>query len=421
MKKAALTAACLATFLAAPAFAQDNPAPPPPADGQPATTTTPATAPTPEGTPATPQTGATVSLTGPSTGTPDQGAAPAPAAPKEKPRPWAGTQLFVQQALFTGTFAQGQQQTANGRMDTSFFLLPRYTLNKDFQLRGRLVVTVDENFTAGSTQGGPNGPGSRVRLSDSIFSVFYRGIPKVAGFKPNLTAQAAIPTSTDSRVRNTVVTPGVGAQVFRVVEVGSGEIDLLGAATFTHPIYTRSIGTTPDDPQAVQCSGGGQGCFGQITGTNNVANGLSWTALVAGSWGKWAPALFLLGVNQWAYDNPDVKVSDVVPGVQSDALVQRQANRTNFRQSLYFSAWLDYEANSWLTAEVGYFMFRPLLNADATIGNPFWARYQDTRVYLGANFNIDNMVKKFIEGEHEAEAGVIRAKNTRTGPAVNFF
>jgi hypothetical protein len=42
-------------------------------------------------------------------------------------------------------------------------------------------------------------------------------------------------------------------------------------------------------------------------------------------------------------------------------------------------------------------------------------------VYLGANFNIDNMVKKFIEGEREAEAGVIRAKNTRTGPAVNFF
>jgi hypothetical protein len=299
------------------------------------------------------------------------------------------------------------------------FFLPRYTLNKDFQLRGRAVFNWEQTT--------PDDAGPRARLGDTSVQLFYRGIPKVAGFKPLVAANVALPTSLDSRTRNMVFQPGVTAQVFRVIEVGSGEIDLLGAATYAHPFYTERNRTAGDGGPKVACAGGTLGCEGQITGLNNVANQVGWTALIAGSWGKWAPALFLLGTHQWAYDSRDVSVREAttgangVPEVQSDQSILRTADRTTFRQALYFSAWLDYEANSWLTAEVGYFMFRPILNADATVGNPFFDRYQDTRVYLGANFNIDNMVKKFIEGEREAEAGVIRAKNTRTGPAVNFF
>ena len=98
--------------------------------------------------------------------------------------------------------------------------------------------------------------------------------------------------------------------------------------------------------------------------------------------------------------------------------VSRLENPSNIRNGTYFSFWLDYEANSWLTPEIGYFMSRSLLRADGTYGNPFFDANQDMRVYLGANINIDNLAKA-IEGG-DAEGGVVRAKN-RQGPALGAY
>ena len=46
------------------------------------------------------------------------------------------------------------------------------------------------------------------------------------------------------------------------------------------------------------------------------------------------------------------------------------------------------------------------------VPDPVFNQYGDTRVYLGASIQLDNLVKA-IQGGDEGEAGVVRAKNTK--------
>ena len=85
---------------------------------------------------------------------------------------------------------------------------------------------------------------------------------------------------------------------------------------------------------------------------------------------------------------------------------------TSVRQTHYFSAWLDYNVNSWLTAEVGVWNSTSAITGAGTRANPLFNQYADTRVYLGASFQLDNLVKA-IQGGSEGEGGVVRAKNTK--------
>lgn len=45
-------------------------------------------------------------------------------------------------------------------------------------------------------------------------------------------------------------------------------------------------------------------------------------------------------------------------------------------------------------------------------GNIVYDPYQDTRVYPGASFQLDDLMK-VLEGKDQGEAGVVRAQNTK--------
>jgi hypothetical protein len=389
----------------------------PPAEGgtapAPAAPAAPAAAPAvePAATQGTEPTSTPAISIGGSTGAP---AADTPAAAegdptkKPKPRPFAGTQVFVQTAMSTATVFKGQQQDYNPTVDAAAYLLPRYTLSDTFQLRGRLLFYYE--FTNSDTTATRNEP----RFSDTTLQLYYKKIPAVAGFKPLLAANLGVPTSSESRARTMVVAPGATLQISRGVEhVLGGELLFLFASAYSHPIYRSN---TPEirgsAPYSFSCAGGNN-CSDQLSGVFNTSDSLSYTALVAGEWGKWSPALFYLGSSSWAYQGKaPTNPIDGTP-VESPA----GARPTNVRQASYFSAWLDYNANSWFTAEVGYSLFRTALDEDGTRGNPFFGRYQDMRVYIGANFNIDNIMKELEGGQ--TDAGIVRARNSKQ-PFWNF-
>jgi hypothetical protein len=224
----------------------------------------------------------------------------------------------------------------------------------------------------------------------------------------------AFPTSPESRARTMLFSPGATVQLVKAFEhVLGGEVDLIASGVYTHPFYRK---TTPEirnhAPYAFQCVGG-TSCQDQLSGTFNVSDSISYALIVTGEWGKWSPALFYRGASQWAYQGSDVK--NPVDGTTVTA--PQGFGPTHLRQSSYFSAWLDYNANSWLTAEVGYSLQRTALGEDGQRGNPFWDRYQDQRVYIGASFNIDNIMKQLEGGA--TEAGIVRAQN-KTGPIARF-
>jgi hypothetical protein len=339
----------------------------------------------------------------PATDTP--GAAGEDGKPKPKPRPWAGTQIFTSTSMTTSTLFRGQTQYANPTVDTSIYLQPRYTLSSAFQLRGLLIFNY-EYTNADDTQT-KNEP----RFSDTTLSLFYRKIPELpGGIKAAVAVSAGLPTSPESRARTLIFTPGLTLQLVKAFEnVLGGEIDIIASGVYSHPLYRNTTSEIRGSrPYAFQCVGGGTSCQDQLSGTFNVSDSFGYSLILTGEWGKWSPALFYRGTSQGAYTGSTAKNPVDGTNVTSPAGFEP----THIRQRSYFSAWLDYNANAWFTAEVGYWLDRTTLAEDGTRGNPFFDRYQDMRVYLGANFNIDNIMKQLEGGP--TEGGIVRAKNTRT-------
>jgi hypothetical protein len=324
-----------------------------------------------------------------------------PAKPAAKRR-WAGTQIFAATSMTTATIFRGQTQYADPTVDGAIYLQPRFSLNDSFQLRGRLVFNYE--FTNSDETITKNEP----RFSDTTISLFYKKIPELpGGIKPGAALNVGLPTSPESRARTLVFNPGVSVQLSKTIEhlPGNGSLDLLASGGYSHPIY-RS--TTPEvrtsAPYAFQCVGGST-CGDQLSGTFNTSDTISYTLLVSATWGKWSPALYYLGASQWAYTGKEVELNGR-PVQSADGF-----SPTHLRQTSYFSAWVDYEANTWFTAELGYSLSRAALTEDGSRGNPFFDRYQDQRVYVGANFNIDNIMKQLEGGP--TEAGIVRAQNKK--------
>ena len=382
-----------------------QPSDPTPSGGGADPTAAPTTpAPASESPPETPPTAAVTigSASGgaPGADTPNASAAE-PTAPVKKRR-WAGTQVFAQASMTTATIDRSQTQYDNPTADAAFYIQPRFAINDAFQLRARIVFNYE--FTNSDSTVTKNEP----RFSDTTLSLFYRKIPELpGGIKPAVALNSSFPTSPESRARTLLFAPGASVQLSKTFDhiPGNGSLDLLASGGYSHPIY-RS--TTPETrtprPYGVQCAGG-SGCTDQLSGTFNTSDSISYTFLISATWGKWSPALYYLGASQWAYSGSDVQVNGRT--VESpDGF-----GPTTVRQSSYFSTWLDYEANAWLTAEVGYWLSRSALTESGTRGNPFFDKYQDQRVYIGANFNIDNIMKQLEGGP--AESGIVRAQNKK--------
>ena len=157
---------------------------------------------------------------------------------------------------------------------------------------------------------------------------------------------------------------------------------------------------------APQCVGGG-GCQDQLTGVLNPSDTLLYAFIATGEWGKWAPGLAYFGTSAWTYS-----AKEVANPVDGTPLQSAQSRPTSVRQTSYFSAWLDYQVNSWFTPEVGYWMSRSVLNESGQRGNQFFDRYQDMRVYIGFNVGLDNLMKSLQGGP--TDAGIVRANNQRT-------
>ena len=335
----------------------------------------------------------------PATDTP--GASGDDGKPKPTRRAWAGTQIFATTSMTTSTVFKGQIQYSNPTVDSSIWLQPRYALSEAFQLRGLLIYSYE--FTNADDTNTKNEP----RFSDTTISLFYRKLPEIpGGIKPAVAVSAGLPTSPESRARTLVVNPGLTLQLVKPFEkVLGGEVDIIASGVYSHPLYRNTTSEIRGQrPYAFQCIGGGSSCQDQLSGTFNVSDSVGYSLLVSGEWGKWSPALFYRGTSQGAYTGSSAK--NPVDG--TNVSTPTGFEPTHIRQRSYFSAWLDYNANSWLTAEVGYWLDRTTLGEDGQRGNPFFDRYQDMRVYLGASFNIDNIMKQLEGGP--TEAGIVRAK-----------
>lgn len=322
-------------------------------------------------------------------------------AAKPKPRPFAGSSIFFAQSMSLSTVFQGEKQYNDPTVESQLYITPRYALNEAWQLRGRLIVSYEEtNSDTTTTLREPE-------LSDTTVSLYYRKIPSFVGIQPAVGANLTLPTSKLSRSRTMVVSPGLTGQLVRSWErFLGGELSIIGALTYTHPFYrTEDQMVTTDQPYQFNCIGGTT-CGDGLGGTLNPSDILSYSLLVSAEWGKWNPAIAYLGSSAWVYHPTSVKNPiDGTPVADAEGF-----DRTGLRQSHYLSIWLDYNFTPWITGEVGYWNLVSGIGVNGQQSNIFFDRYQDNRVYLGASFQLDNLVKA-LQGGEEGQAGVVRAQN----------
>ena len=335
----------------------------------------------------------------PTTDSPQAAATEAPAKPKR--RPFAGSSMFISNSMTTNTIFKGQTQYNDPTVESAVYITPRFQFGDGFQLRGRLIVNYEWTNSDSNTYN------HEPTLSDTTLQLYYRKIPQFLGISPAIAANVTLPTSKNSRARTMMVTPGVTGQLLKPIEhFLGGELDIITALTYSHPLYkSRNPEVEGTRPVPFQCLGG-NGCSDLLSGTMNVSDSLTYSLILSADWGNWNPALAYIGGSSWAY-HPTATVNPIdgkaLP-VNSDA--------TNYRQSHYLSFWLDYNFTSWITGEIGYWNAVAGIGFDGQRSNLIFDRYQDTRVYLGASLQLDNLVKA-LQGTQEGNAGIVRAQNTK--------
>jgi hypothetical protein len=392
---AALLAASAVLACASVAFADDAP---PPAPAPSTTASTDATPPTDDSQVVqAPRPTAMFTSTLPSDPVKDKDKVDAPK--KKEPLRWADTQFFQQVGITPNVFSPGATQSPDVTVDTFLLFQPRFSITKEWQVRLRMTGNYEFTNNANSS----TTRAREFRFGDAIPSLWFRGIPAFGGFKLTPNIGIGIPLSVESQARTMIVQPSIGLQLARPIEhFLGGDAMVILSSSFAHPFYRY---TTPgvENPPAYQrqcASPADFSCGLQASGASNPANILSFVVSFVAEWGKFNPGLAFLSSSQWTYDFKDVQG------------VQRDPNRTNLRQSIYASAWIDYNWNSWFTTEVGYQIFRNVLNSDGTYGNPIYDAYNgDMRVYVGINVGLDKLYQT-ITGETEG-GGVVRVQNER--------
>lgn len=336
---------------------------------------------------------------------PTPAAAPAPAAAPTRPPPlpWRQTQMLVTTGMSLSVIDPSLNLYANRTVDMSIAVRPRWTFNRMLQMRAGLVFSYE--FTNGDFTTTRNEP----RFGDMNIDLWVTGIPALGGAVKFWVAPRLIfPVSVESRARTMIVTPGLVLQAaYGIEHVLGGELDIIANGVFTHPLYQYTTGGARTNQGPAQCYGslGGGSCSDQLTGLFNPANTVSWALILAQSWEHISPGVFFSMQHIFPYQ-----------GTSAAGLPNGQAT---VRNNTIFAAWVDWIATPWFTAEVGYQVFRTLLDFDGTYGNPFYAPHQDTRFYLQTVFSLDK-IYELASGRSAGGGGVIRTRNTTPRPLGSF-
>ncbi len=306
---------------------------------------------------------------------------------------WADSQLSMGSSANASLFDRSYfvSGDAVASWDFGASISPRFRVHRVLQLRAWWGFNMEvSNAYADTTERGGS-------LGDPSLSLWFDGIPAVGGLHVALSASLTAPVSTLSRASTMILAPGLLAQAHWEARVPGGTFHAIARVGWLHPFYEYSTaGVRGDRPYHLSCVGGGTSCTNQLSSRTNVHDQLAWSVTLAPAWGAWSPGVSFAMFHQWAFEATVMVRPWDTPGVDSHT-----------RTYTDFATWLDLSPNAWLTLEAGYSLTRNLLDGDGTLGNPFYARYQDWRVYLSANVVIDRLVD-VIRGRGRVERGVVR-------------
>lgn len=355
---------------------------------------------------APPQPGAPSNGTTAVTPAPDQAK---PAEKKEKEKSlfdFHGSSVFITPvSANTDVFFPSTVLTPNKTVDASISFSPRWSFSKNWQLRGNMRFFYE--YTSSDSTTKLNEP----RFGDALLGLWFRGIPSFGGFKVQPFLNMLLPTSPESQARTLLVQPSIGAQISKGFEhFLGGEALMAASVSYGHPfVQYTTPGRNNPRPYSPSCFGAAEACAGQLSGQANASDIIAWNAFFVPTWGHFSPGIFFLMSHQFLYKFTPLPGES--GGLGDDA--------SGIRQSFFFNFFLDYEVNSWLTAEVGYTYSNTIRGGDGKYVNPIFSPYGDMRFYLGANIQLDGLYETLTGGA--GEGGIVRTQNDKPSSPITRF
>lgn len=304
--------------------------------------------------------------------------------PKRKPLPFRGSTLIFDQSTSPESLFAGAQQSRLPSYQWWISFRPRWYFTDKLSLRGRVDLTLEWLNSVDTTKL------REPTWGDVWTELSYSGIPKVVGVQTTVGLRALWPSSLGSQMRNYIVQLGLNVGLQREFKSKAGTFELTLSVAGTHPFATATSGGLANgatyDCTSTEFSP--TVCGQNLTLMNSKFN------LMTTFGARYAP-IEQLSINvayvlldAWAYDTPDVTLTDRTGGT---TVVPHSPNDQRFRQNGWFLASVDWEVRKWMELSLGYYVFRPILNPDSTIGNPFWSPGGNSRVFLSVTFPIDRV------------------------------
>ncbi|MCK6548943.1 hypothetical protein L6R52_24070 [Myxococcota bacterium] len=286
---------------------------------------------------------------------------------------FAGSVLVAQLSANLNVFDAALQLTQNPTVDSLLLFAPRYHVADWLFVRARLSLAYELTDSDVTTKR------HELELGDGVLGATFTGIPSVLGAKATLGAQLTLPLSKVSRAKTLLLGPAVVVGVSRELrDVVGGTLSLKATGSYARPIYGSITPRLVDErPYAPQCHGGATDCFDQLSGAANVRDALSWGLAGAGVWGPISVNLTFDLAHQFPY--PFSELEGVLPS--DDAPSVRMISST--------SLGVTYALTDVVGVELSYSMMRNLIAGDGTWGNPFYDRYQDMRLNVGATLDLE--------------------------------
>ena len=325
-----------------------------------------------------------------------------------------GSVFLFDQSITPETMSAGAQLSQVPSYQWWLSLRPRFYIKPNLSLRVRMDLTVEW------LNGGADTTYRRQPIFGDIWTDIAYTPKPFWGIQTTVTGRFIFPSSLDSQANSTVMKVGPAINFTRPFRTKIGEFEpSLGGYALYNFVTNTSAGVRGDGYSCTSTDYTPTVCS-QSTGKMN-----SQAQLVVILGARYSPHpkvginLNYIILDSWAYNTPDATIG----GPSSNGSgVPRSNNDTRFRQSSWFLASVDYDATSYLSLSLGYYVLRKVRDADGSIGDPFYHGDGDTRVFLTTVFNLDKVYEAIARrGQRNKAASASAAKATASSNALVTF
>ena len=334
----------------------------------------------------------------------EAGAAAADAPPPE-PSPFRGSLFSWQQSLSVNTLNPDAQLTYNPTYYWTFFLQPRFYLDRQNFLvlsLGASIEFTDNDLSTIERQ---------FLLTDTTLE--YRHLEVIEGIVLIPSVRLTAPTSLASIANETILTAGAGLTVVKVFpELASFTIAATGA--YRHRFGLTNVAVVHDE-NAPRCSttslveqscqagaftSGRDTMIAALTLTIMPVSGLTILTQYAGAW--------IYGEELRTEENPGIGGPGEIP----------DGSPSHWRNGHYWTIAVGYDVVPWLNLQLGYQGspgFTRWLNESGNVQNPFYDF--DSELYLSATIALDVMVDEIIGSDEDTGLTPEQLQRRRQGLA----